>query len=77
VTFNRARRILASLSVDYLKAAVDNAISDLCGGENSYSRIACLALFPNPIGTFQQGGLSGRDSDIENADNPQYYDTMS
>lgn len=77
VTYNGARRILASLSVDHLEAAVDNAMSDLCAGENGYPRIACLAPFPNLIGTFRQGGSSARDSDIENADNPQYHDAVS
>jgi hypothetical protein len=69
VSYNGARRILGSLSVDHLEAPVDNAMSDLCAGAQGYPRIDCLAPFPNLIGTYRQAGSSTRDSDIENTDN--------
>jgi hypothetical protein len=77
VTYNGARRILASLSVDHLEAAVDNAMSDLCAGEQGYPRITCLAPFPHLIGTYRQAGSSARDSDIENTDNAHLHGAES
>lgn len=77
VTYNGARRVLASLSVDHLEAPVDVGMSDLCAGGNGYPRITCLATFPNLTGSYRQAGSSARDSDIEFTDRTPSHDAMS
>jgi hypothetical protein len=77
VTYNGARRILVSLSVDHLEAPVDVGMSDLCAGEIGYPRITCLATFPNIRGSYWQAGSSARDSDIEFTNSTQSHDAMS
>ncbi|PKX99660.1 uncharacterized protein P174DRAFT_438103 [Aspergillus novofumigatus IBT 16806] len=64
VTYNGARKILASLSVDHLEIPVDNALGDMCGGKNR-PRIQCYAPHPNLIATHRRAGSSYKDSDIE------------
>ncbi|EAW14616.1 uncharacterized protein ACLA_076570 [Aspergillus clavatus NRRL 1] len=64
VTYEGARKILASLSVDHLDIAVDNALGDMCGGKNR-PQIQCYAPHPNLIGTHRRAGSSFKDSDIE------------
>ncbi|KAH1286718.1 hypothetical protein KXX33_000313 [Aspergillus fumigatus] len=64
VTYNGARKILASLSVDHLEVPVDNALGDMCGGRNR-PQIQCYAPHPNLIATHRRAGSSYKDSDIE------------
>ncbi|EAW19354.1 uncharacterized protein NFIA_093170 [Aspergillus fischeri NRRL 181] len=64
VTYNGARKILASLSVDHLENPVDNALGDMCGGRNR-PQIQCYAPHPNLIATHRRAGSSYKDSDIE------------
>ncbi|GFF69687.1 conserved hypothetical protein [Aspergillus lentulus] len=64
VTYNGARKILASLSVDHLESPVDNALGDMCGGRKR-PLIQCYAPHPNLIATHRRAGSSFKDSDIE------------
>ncbi|PYH88277.1 LPS glycosyltransferase [Aspergillus ellipticus CBS 707.79] len=64
VTKRGAERILAALSVDRLVAAVDNSMSDMCGGKDGRQQIECYAPFPNMIGTYKAAGRASKDSDI-------------
>ncbi|KAF4168097.1 hypothetical protein CNMCM6936_003692 [Aspergillus lentulus] len=64
VTYNGARKILASLSVDHLENPVDNALGDMCGGRKR-PLIQCYAPHPNLIATHRRAGSSFKDSDIE------------
>jgi GR25 family glycosyltransferase involved in LPS biosynthesis len=64
VTSKGAKKILAALAIDHIEAAVDNAMSHLCGGLGGRRRVECFAPFPNIIGTYRPAGPAFRDSDI-------------
>ncbi|KAL1966626.1 hypothetical protein VTN77DRAFT_4037 [Rasamsonia byssochlamydoides] len=65
VTYDAARKILASLALDYLDEPVDNALSRMCEGSRGRPKLRCIAPFPNIIGMYRAAGSAQRDSDID------------
>ncbi|KAL1985644.1 hypothetical protein VTN96DRAFT_7511 [Rasamsonia emersonii] len=65
VTYDAARKMLASLALDYLDEPVDNALSHMCAGDRGRPKLRCIAPFPNIIGMYRAAGSAQRDSDID------------
>lgn len=77
VSAQGAKKILAAFSTDHINCAVDNAMSDLCAGNNGYPKLNCFASWPNLIGTYKQSGPASRDSDIEDGDAAVFHEAAS
>ncbi|KAJ5100192.1 CAZyme family GT25 [Penicillium angulare] len=77
VTRKGAEKIIAALSVSHIETPIDNALSDLCAGEDGRRRIDCYSTSPGLIGTYKTSGSSSRDSDINSSENGDYHEEHS